>query len=122
MIKKKILVVDDEADLVEMLTLRLEAGDFSVIKAYDGEQGLEVMRKELPDLVILDIRMPQMDGFEVCRIAKEDPKIKKIPIIFVTTAGQQKDIDQGRELGSSGYIVKPYDGRMLLAEIRKLIG
>lgn len=119
---KKVLIIDDSNVTCNLLSERIKSGGYEAISVNDGEQGLELMRKELPNLVILDIRMPGMDGFEVCRIAKEDPKIKHIPIIFVTTAGQKKDIDRGKELGASGYIVKPYDGRMLVEEIKKLIG
>lgn len=119
---KKVLIVDDSAVTTSMLVERIKYGGYDTLTASDGEQGLEQMRKELPDLVLLDVRMPGMDGFEVCRIAKDDPAIKEIPIVFVTTAAGQKDIDRGKQLGASGYITKPYDGMILLAEIKRVIG
>jgi len=119
---KKVLIIDDSAVTCGMLTERIRSGGYDAISANDGEQGLELMRKELPDLVLLDVRMPGTDGFEVCRLAKSDLLMKDIPIVFVTTAGQQKDIDKGNQLGASGYITKPYDGILLLEEIKRLIG
>lgn len=118
---KKILIIDDSAVTCAMLSERVKSGGYEVFTANDGENGLEVMRQELPDLVLLDVRMPGMDGFEVCRLAKADPLTKDVKIVFVTTAGLQRDIDKGMELGASGYITKPYDGMTLLAEIKKLI-
>ncbi|MFA5093240.1 MAG: response regulator [Candidatus Omnitrophota bacterium] len=119
---KKVLIIDDNEVTCSLLIERIKFAGYNVFSANDGKKGLELIHKELPDLVFLDVRMPGMDGFEVCRLAKSDPLIKNIPIVFLTTAGQQKDIDRGKELGSSGYIVKPYDGIELLKEIKKLVG
>ena len=119
---KKILIIDDSAVTCSMLTERIKSAGYQTVSVNDGEQGLELMRQELPDLVILDIRMPGMDGFEVCRLAKADPGLANIPILFVTTAGGQKDIDRGKALGASGYVTKPYDGSLLNEEIKRLIG
>ena len=118
---KKILIIDDSVVTVSMLTERVQFGGYEVISANSGEQGLEMVRRELPNLVILDIRMPGMDGFEVCRLIKGDLATKDIPVVFVTTATQKKDLDKGKEVGCSGYITKPYDGKLLLEEIKKLI-
>jgi len=119
---KKVLIIDDSTVTCSILSERIKSGGYDVVVANDGEQGLAAMQKEFPDLVILDVRMPGMDGFEVCRLAKNDLVIKGIPIVFVTTAGQQKDMDKGMALGASGYITKPYDGRILLDEIKRIIG
>ncbi len=118
---KKILVVEDSATMVSLLKARIEASGFEVIAAADGTDGLAKIKDEKPDLVILDVRMPGMDGFEVCRLAKADPQTKDIPIIFVTTASQQKDLARGKEVGGDGYITKPYDGKLIITEINKLL-
>lgn len=117
----KILVIEDNLATVNMLITRLEWAGYKVIAALDGETGLIKMKQEKPDVVLLDIRMPGMDGFEVCRKAKSDPALKKIPIIFLTTASQESDIKRGKEAGGDGYITKPYEGRALIEEVSKFI-
>lgn len=119
---KKILVVEDEKQLVDMLTMRLNAEKYNVIAAYDGKAGLDRAKKEHPDLIILDVMMPEMDGFEVCRILKEDAKYKHIPIIFLTVKFQPNDIRFGKALGADAYITKPYEPEALLSKIHELIG
>ena len=119
--QKKILIIEDSAVTVSMLTARIETEGYQVISAEDGTKGLDMMRQDNPDLVILDIRMPGMDGFEVCRIAKNDLQLKKIPIIIVTTATQEKDKQKGKDLGADLYITKPYDGQQLLREIDNIL-
>jgi len=119
--KKKILVVDDETDLVEMITLRLEAGDFIVIKAYDGQAGLDLARTEKPDLIILDLMLPKIDGYKVCRMLKFDEKYKNIPIIIFTARTQESDVRLGEEVGADAYITKPFDSDILLNKIKQLL-
>lgn len=121
MAKKKILVVDDEADLVEMVTLRLEVNDFTVIKAYDGQTGLDLSRTEKPDLIILDLMLPKLDGYKVCRMLKFDEKYKNIPIILFTAKAQDADRELGKEVKADAYITKPFDPAVLLAKIKELI-
>ena len=119
--KKKILVVDDETDLVEMITLRLEASDFTVIKAYDGQAGLDLARTEKPDLIILDLMLPKIDGYKVCRMLKFDEKYKNIPIIIFTARAQESDVKLGEEVGADAYITKPFDSKDLLDKISALL-
>ncbi len=119
---KKVLIIDDSAVTCSLLSERVESGGYVVMVANSAEQGLEIMRKQLPDLVLLDVYMPRMDGFEVCRRAKSDPLIKDIPVVFVTTAGQKEDLAKGKEAGGNGYITKPYDGKLFLEEVKRLIG
>ncbi len=118
---KKILVIEDSVITGDLLKQRLEERGYETIVSYDGADGLAKIKDEKPDLVILDVRMPGMDGFEVCRLAKADPQTKDIPIIFVTTASQQKDLARGKEVGGDGYITKPYDGKLIITEINKLL-
>jgi len=119
--KKKILIVDDERDLVETLTFRLEANDYQVIAAYDGQEGLDKARKEKPDLIILDLMLPKIDGYKVCRMLKFDENYKKIPILIFTARAQESDKKMGEEVGCDGYVTKPFEPKALLERIKELI-
>ncbi|NQT47138.1 MAG: response regulator [Candidatus Omnitrophica bacterium] len=122
MAKKRILLVDDEKDLIETLAFRLEANEYEVLKAYDGQEGLDKARKEKPDLIILDLMLPKMDGYKVCRMLKFDEKYKQIPIIMFTARAQDSDKKMGEEVGADGYITKPFDPKALLDKIKELLG
>jgi len=119
--KKRILVVDDEIDLVEMLTIRLEANDYEVSMAYDGQDGLDKARALKPDLIILDLMLPKIDGYKVCRMLKFDEKYKQIPIILFTARAQESDIKLGKEVGADAYLTKPFEPNILLGKIAELL-
>ncbi|HNX81740.1 MAG TPA: response regulator [Candidatus Omnitrophota bacterium] len=119
--KKTILIVDDESQLVEMIQMRLEANGFAVITAYDGQQGLAVARAQLPDLIILDLMLPKMDGYKVCRLLKFDEKYKHIPIILFTARAREQDKQVGDEVGADAYVVKPFEPEVLLSTINRLL-
>lgn len=119
--RKKILVIDDEADLVEMVALRLEANNFEVIKAFDGSAGLEMARNELPDLIVLDLMLPKIDGYKVCRMLKFDEKYKHIPIILFTAKTQDANKKIGEDVGADAYVTKPFDSNELLSKIEQLL-
>ena len=121
MANKKILVVEDEKSLVEMLKMRLEKEGYSVIASYDGKDGLDKAKKENPDLIILDLMLPVMDGYKVCALLKKDSRYSKIPIIMFTAKAQDSDRELGLEMGADAYITKPFDAAMLLAKIKELI-
>lgn len=121
MLKKKILIVEDEATLVELMKIRLEANGFDVISAYDGQQGLEMARGEMPDLIILDLMLPKIDGYKVCRMLKFDDKYKNIPVIMFTARAQDSDRKLGEEVGADAYIIKPFEPEILLSKIRELL-
>ncbi len=118
---KRILLVDDEEALVELLKMRLEVNGYEVLEASDGEEGLDKARKEKPDLIILDLMLPKIDGYKVCRMLKFDEKYKKIPIILFTARAQESDKKVGEEVGCDCYITKPFDPQILLAKIKELI-
>lgn len=118
---KRILVVDDEPDLVEMIKMRLEASGYEVIPAYDGKEALDKAKKEKPDLIILDLMLPKIDGYKVCRMLKFDEKYKKIPIIMFTARAQEQDIKLGKDVGGDAYITKPFEPQGLLAKIKELL-
>jgi len=122
MAKKKILVVEDEKDMTETLAFRLESNDYEVVKAYDGQEALEKVRKEKPDLIILDLMLPKIDGYKVCRMLKFDEKYKSIPIIMLTARAQETDKKMGEEVGADAYITKPFESRDLLEKIKRFVG
>ena len=122
MAKKKILVVDDEVQLVDMVKMRLEANNYDVITAYDGQEALDKAHKEKPDLIILDLMLPKMDGYKVCRMLKFDEKYKSIPIVMFTARAQEEDEKVGMEVGADAYITKPFDPQLLLDKIQELVG
>jgi len=117
----KILIVDDEPAIVEALSLRLGANGYEVISAADGVEGLQKARTEKPDLIILDIMLPKMDGLKVCRMLKFDEKHGSIPIILLTAKVQQLDLEQGKEAGADAYMTKPFRSDELLAKIKELL-
>jgi len=107
--KKRILIVEDELAMIEMVKMRLEANDYEVLAASDGQSGLEMAKKEKPDLIILDLMLPKMDGYKVCRMLKFDEKYKMIPVIMFTARAQETDKKMGEEVGVDAYITKPFE-------------
>ena len=120
--KKKILVIDDERITTELVQVFLERYDFEVVCAYDGVEGLEVARAEKPDLILLDIVLPKMDGFNVCEELRSDPDFKAVRIVMFTAKGLTEDIERGRQVGADEYLIKPFSGKNLLVVIRKHLG
>ena len=119
--KKKILVIEDDNTTVDLLTMRLEHSGFEVSSANNGKDGLKKIHEEKPDLVLLDVFMPVMNGFETCRQAKQDEEIKHIPIVFLTTASQESQIEEGKKAGADGHIIKPYLGSGLVEKIKEYL-
>lgn len=119
--KPKVAVIDDERDLVETIKNLLESRGFAVSVAYDGKSGLELVKSEKPDIVILDITMPLMDGRDVLVQLKKSNDTKDIPIIMLTARGEQYDRTYGLELGADEYLPKPYSGRVLLRQIDHIL-
>lgn len=119
---KKILIADDRYEVVELVKATLEGEDYQVIDASDGREALEKIKREKPDLVLLDIIMPKMDGFEVLSEVKKDPRTKDIPIIMLTAKGQKVDKEKGKRLGALDYIVKPFSPSRLLIKIEEVLG
>lgn len=120
--KKRLLIVDDEADLAEMIKFRMENNGYEVLLAHDGQAAFEMARKENPDLIILDLMLPRMDGYKVCGLLKKDSRYSHIPIIIFSAKGQDDDMKLGQELGADAYITKPFEPQVLLGKINELIG
>ena len=119
---KKILVVDDETQMVEMLKMRLEASNYTVTTASDGMEGLSKAKSDNPDLIILDLMLPKLDGYQVCRMLKFDKTLAKIPIIMLTALGEREDREWGKKVKADSYLTKPFDTEELLEKIKSLIG
>ncbi len=119
--QKKILIVDDEVDLVETVSFPLEMEGFNVLVSYNGEDALKQARKENPDLIILDLMLPKLDGYKVCRLLKFDERYKHIPILMLTAKTQEKDKLLGKETGADEYITKPFDMDELIAKVKSYL-
>lgn len=104
----KILVVEDDEFLANIYKTKLGIEGFAVVAAKDGEAGIKAAKKEMPDLMLLDILMPKMDGFEVLKALKADSKLKRIKVIMLTNLGQKEDVDRGLELGADDYLIKAH--------------
>jgi DNA-binding response OmpR family regulator len=115
---KKILVVDDEVDLVETVRFPLEMEGFDVLVSYNGEDALNQARKESPDLIILDLMLPKLDGYKVCRLLKFDERYKHIPILMLTAKTQEKDKTLGMDSGANEYITKPFEMDYLMEKVK----
>jgi two-component system, OmpR family, alkaline phosphatase synthesis response regulator PhoP len=120
--QKKILVVDDEVDLVEILRFPLEMEGYQVLVSYNGEEALNLARKESPDLILLDLMLPKLDGYKVCRLLKFDERYRHIPVLMLTAKTQEKDKVLGMETGANEYITKPFDIELLMDKIRSYLG
>ena len=121
MAKPKILVIEDEPDLLEVIQYNLDREGHKVIACRNGEQGLSRIRTDNPDLVILDLMLPGMDGVEVCRQVKSDPVTRAIPIIMVTAKSEESDIVLGLGIGADDYITKPFSPRELVARVKVVL-
>lgn len=119
---KKILVVDDEEMTTELAKTFLEKHGFVVVIAKDGEEALKIAHDEVPDLILLDVMLPTIDGFEVCKQLKSNDTFKKTPILMFTAKGLSSDMEKGEAAGADEYIVKPFSGKALVATIRKHLG
>lgn len=119
--KKRVLVVEDEADIAEGLKARLELEGFDVLHAGDGQTAVETARREQPDAMILDVMIPKVDGFEVCRILKRDASTQSIPILILTALPQMNDVEQAFEAGATDFLNKPYSNDRLILKVYKLL-
>ena len=121
MARGKILVVEDEGDIRDLIRHHLEREQFRVITAGSGEEGLQLAKRESPDLVLLDLMLPGMDGLEVCRSLRAASETRNIPIVMLTARAEDADVVSGLELGADDYITKPFRPRVLLARLRAVL-
>src|SRR3972149_6008345 len=121
MSKEKILVVDDEQDLVKLVRFHLEKEGYKVLSAYNGEDALFLSRKDRPELIILDLMLPGIDGLEVCKKLKSDPELANIAIVMLTAKGEEVDITVGLKLGADDYVTKPFSPKELVARVQAVL-
>lgn len=119
--KKKILIVEDEESLLKLESILLTSKGFEVKGVTNGRAALEEIQKSHPDLVLLDIMLPEMDGFEVCKKIKEDPQTREIPVIMLTAKKTREDMEKGKEVGADCYITKPFKSAMVIETIQRYI-
>ncbi|MBQ3642333.1 response regulator [bacterium] len=119
---KKILIVDDEPDIIEILKFVLETNGYECITANDGEEGLKLAKEASPNLIILDVMMPKMNGYKISRLLKFDAKYKNIPILMLTARSQEGDKLIGEETGADEYITKPFQVDVVLEKVKSYLG
>ena len=120
--RKKILVVDDEETVLLVFKTHLNAAGYDVVTASSGKAGLEAVGREDPDLVLLDVMMPEMNGFAVCRAIRDNPAWKKLPVVMITGLHGEADAQEGRQSGATDFMTKPVDYDDLTKRVRKFIG
>jgi two-component system phosphate regulon response regulator PhoB len=118
MAKEMILVVEDDENIQQLVGYNLAKAGFSVLYAENGEQALASVKRDSPDLVVLDIMLPSLNGFEVCKIMRKDPQTRTLPIIMLTAKGEENDVTAGLDLGADDYITKPFSPKILVARIK----
>ena len=118
---KKILVVDDEPDILKPYLFRLKKYGYEALSASDGEEALELARQKNPDLILLDVKLPVLNGYEVCKRLKADEKLRKVPVIFLTADASVKIVEETKKLEAEGYLLKPFEANQLLEKIREFL-
>jgi DNA-binding response OmpR family regulator len=119
--RSRILLVDDEPTLIQTVAMRLRSEGYEVITALNGEEGFRKARMESPNLIILDLMLPKMDGYKVCGLLKRDTRYSRIPIILFTARAHETDIQLGEEAGADAYIQKPFEAKSLVEKIGELL-
>jgi CheY-like chemotaxis protein len=117
----KILVADDEQDIRDLLTFTLRFAGHDVLVASNGEEALQLAQQEKLELVLLDVRMPRMNGYEACRSLKANPALRHIPVVFVSAWGQDSEVKMGMEAGAAGYLIKPFEPNTVILKVAELI-
>jgi two-component system phosphate regulon response regulator PhoB len=118
--KKKILVVEDDRDISELITYNLEREGYEIACLYDGSQAVDFVHKRKPELIILDLMLPEVDGIEICRQLKSDAATKHIPIVMLTAKSEEADVVVGLQMGADDYIPKPFSPKVLVARIKAI--
>ena len=117
----KILIAEDERDIRDLITFTLGFAGYEVVGAANGEEAVTLARQEIPDLILMDVRMPRMTGYEACTAMKADAKLKDIPVIFLSAKGQDSEIQAGLQVGAIDYILKPFAPDQLTARIQAVL-
>ncbi len=118
----KILIAEDERDIRELIAFTLQFAGHEVILTSNGEEALQAVRTQKPQLVLLDVRMPKLTGYEVCKEIKADPRTRAIPVVFLSAKGQETEIRNGLEAGAEQYLLKPFSPDQLIEQVNKILG
>jgi len=121
MVKTNILVIEDEEDIRELVKYNLQRENFGVLEADSGEEGLKLVERTAPDLILLDLMLPGKDGLEICRMLKRNDRTQNIPVVMMTARGEESDIIMGLELGAEDYVVKPFSPKVLGARVKAVL-
>jgi two-component system phosphate regulon response regulator PhoB len=121
MAKESVLIIEDEEDIRELVNYNLSKEGYQITSAESGEEGLKTAKSKQPNLIVLDLMLPGMDGLEICKLLKADPKTQHIPIVMLTAKGEESDVITGLELGADDYIAKPFSPKVLVARIRMIL-
>jgi len=121
MAKERLLLIEDDKDIQELLRYNLSKEGYQIVQAFTGEEGLKAARGKSPDLIILDLMLPGMDGLEVCKLLKKEPKTEGIPVVMLTAKGEESDVVAGLEIGAEDYVLKPFSPKVLIARIRTVL-
>ena len=117
-----ILVADDEEDLRELVSYRLSRSGYEVVEAVDGQEALELATERTPDLMVLDVMMPRLDGYELTRRVREQDSLRSVPVILLTARSQETDVSRGFDVGADDYLKKPFNPDELVARVRAVLG
>ena len=117
----KILIAEDENDIRDLIIFTLRLAEYEVVAAWDGEEAIDLARKERPDLIMMDVRMPRMTGYEACAILKSDPTLKDIPVVFLSAKGQNSEVQAGLNVGAVEYLLKPFVPDQLTKRIKNIL-
>lgn len=119
--KKKVVIVDDDREIVELLSLALKPKGYKIITAFDGVEGVEQVQKQKPDLILLDVNLPRISGWQVQEILGSNPATASIPVILLTVKGMVRDVEEGLSRGAKGYFTKPFDIERVIKKIDELL-
>jgi DNA-binding response OmpR family regulator len=119
--KIRILIAEDERDIRDLIDITLRFAGYEVIPTNNGEEAYQVALREIPDLILLDVRMPRMTGYEVCKLLKEQESTQRIPVIFLSAKGQESEVKTGLEVGAEEYILKPFSPDKLVERIKAVL-
>ena len=117
----KILIAEDEPDIRDLITFTLRFAGYEVVAASNGEEAVEMARQEMPDMILLDVRMPKKTGYEACQMIKADPQMKDIPVLFLSAKGQESEIQTGLQAGATEYLLKPFAPDELVQRIQDVL-
>ena len=117
----KILIAEDERDIRDLVAFTLRFSGHEVVSVANGEESIEVARREMPDLILMDVRMPRMTGYEACKAMKANPDLKDIPVVFLSPKGQESEIQQGMEAGAEEYLLKPFAPDLLTNRVKSIL-